>query len=128
MWVKRSQVTYAGAHRRVYRARGSAADRQCRCGAPAYHWSYKGGASDEQIDPRGRAYSGDPEMYEPLCVPCHKAADLAAGGFTPAPCGTEKGYERHRRDRTPRCAPCKQAHAEAESVRRTARALTKVGG
>lgn len=114
-------ITYTGAHRRIYRARGSAVEYRCKCGAPAGQWSYIGGAPDEQVDELGRPYSGNPAMYKPLCVPCHKRADLAALGYIPSPCGTEKGYNRHRADGTPRCAPCKTAHAEYEAKRRIAR-------
>lgn len=120
--VFQDSVTYTGAHRRVYVARGPASAHACsECGAAGRHWAYVGGAPDETTDELGRPYSGDPARYTPKCVPCHKNADLAAGGFTPAPCGTEKGYERHRREGSPRCQPCKTAHATAESARILAR-------
>ena len=116
-------ITYTGAHRRVYSTRGPATNYPCgKCGGPARQWSYIGGAVDEQVDERGRPYSGNPEMYEALCVPCHKRSDLAALGYVPSPCGTEKGYNRHRADGTPRCGPCKKAHSEYETGRRRARA------
>ena len=121
-------ITYTGAHRRIYSHRGPASHRECDlCGGPARQWSYMGGAPDEQVDPDGRPYSGDPNMYRPLCVPCHKRSDLATGGFAPAPCGTEKGYNRHRGNGTPRCAPCKRAHADYEASRVAARADRRSG-
>ena len=125
---QRETLSYSGAHRRVYRTRGPASEHLCPCGAKAGHWSYTGGAPDERTDERGRRFSGDPAEYEPRCVSCHKQADLAVAGFTPAPCGTEKGYWRHRREGSPRCQPCKGAHTDAESIRRAARALARVGG
>lgn len=123
-----AQVAYSGAHRRVYRTRGAASTHTCSCGARASHWSYLGGATDERRDEKGRPFSGDPSFYVARCVPCHKRDDLAANGFTPAPCGTEKGYERHRREGTARCGPCKTAHTLAEAVRKAARTTSKGGG
>jgi hypothetical protein len=105
-------LTYAGAHRRVYRRRGRAAAHACACGRPAKHWSYDHSDPASLTDRRGRPYSLDPDHYFPTCVSCHKFAD-----YEPAPCGTERGYWRHRREGTPRCQPCKTAHTDAERLR-----------
>lgn len=42
--------------------------------------------------------------------------DTPAGGVTPSydDCGTVTAYDRHRRDRTPTCGPCKAANAKAK--------------
>jgi hypothetical protein len=69
-------VTYSGAHIRVRNARGPASAQVCECGQPAGHWSYDHSDPDEKHDERGRPYSPDPSHYRPMCVPCHKRADL----------------------------------------------------
>lgn len=46
------------------------------CGDQARHWAYDHADPDEIHRPDGIAYSGKPEHYVPLCVPCHKRADL----------------------------------------------------
>jgi hypothetical protein len=72
-------VGYKSAHLRVKRARGPASAHPCaHCSAPAQEWAY-----DHQ-DPSPLTghyngytvtYSGDPNHYQPLCVPCHRATD-----------------------------------------------------
>jgi hypothetical protein len=38
----------------------------------------------------------------------------------PAVCGTNSGYRKHVRDKTPICGPCRRAHADADNrLRRT---------
>lgn len=70
-------LTYSGAHIRVRRARGKASTHSCvDCSGPASSWAYDHKDSEQLVDTRGRAYSGNPEHYEPKCVPCHKSADL----------------------------------------------------
>ena len=63
---------YAGAHHRVYRARGRAKDQICvSCGKPARHWAWI-----HDTDP------GDPQNYQPMCASCHHAYDeIAAQGM-----------------------------------------------
>lgn len=39
-----------------------------------------------------------------------------------AVCGTDSGYHKHKRDRTPYCDECTEAHAVAEAVRSRQRA------
>lgn len=74
-------VSYAGAHRRVYRTRGKASGHTCKhCGDRAAHWAYD--HADESplmgMAQFGLAeYSGNPKHYMPLCVPCHKNFDLS---------------------------------------------------
>lgn len=43
---------------------------------------------------------------------------------TPAACGTDRGYERHRRDKETPCDPCRHAHSEENKRRRHARAAS----
>lgn len=45
---------------------------------------------------------------------------------TVAECGTNSGYHKHRRVPEDACVPCKQAHAEAESLRNAGRRSTPV--
>ncbi len=73
----RNDLTYPGAHQRVYAAKGRASDNSCKCGEPAEDWAYDGQDPQELTDPQGRSYSLDPEHYEPLCRTCHKNEDLA---------------------------------------------------
>ena len=71
---------YVQAHGHVRAIRGGASEHVCaRCRrAPAAHWAYRHeGASQRHGSPSG-PWSPCPEDYSPLCVPCHKRADLAA--------------------------------------------------
>lgn len=73
-----SDVGYTGAHMRLRAARGSARQYACvDCEGPAKHWSYNHRDPGELTTDKGVAYSGDPTMYDPRCVPCHKRFDLA---------------------------------------------------
>lgn len=75
---KGADVGYTGAHMRLRAARGSARQHACiDCGGPAKHWSYNHRDPNEIARPGGPPYSGDPGMYDPRCVPCHKRFDLA---------------------------------------------------
>ena len=71
--------SYAGAHKRLLRERGRAANYACAtCGSPAHEWSYNGGDPEEFIeDYRGTliAYSTDQDLYSPRCRPCHRRMD-----------------------------------------------------
>jgi hypothetical protein len=69
-------VGYNAAHDRVRRDRGPAHDYRCvGCGRPARHWAYDHGDPDELASALG-PYSLDLDRYRPLCVGCHKRADL----------------------------------------------------
>ncbi len=47
-------------------------------------------------------------------------AGSAASQRGPAECGTNSGYRKHTRDKTPICDPCRRAHADADArLRRT---------
>lgn len=76
-------VSYGAAHARVRTLKGRAAENDCvDCGDRAAHWSYDHKDADEVIGRAGQhgsglRYSLDPERYEPRCVPCHKAFDMA---------------------------------------------------
>jgi hypothetical protein len=67
---------------RVRATKGSASQHTCPCGAPAAHWAYDHQDPDQRIGQAGKRgeglpYSLNPDHYQPRCVPCHKAADLA---------------------------------------------------
>jgi hypothetical protein len=71
-------ISYKGAHRRVARLRGLAADQQCvDCGGSARQWSYNHLDPSEKRAPNGFRYSTDPHFYVPRCVSCHRYFDLA---------------------------------------------------
>lgn len=82
--VSREVVTYSGAHQRVRRLRGKAADYPCAdCGGRADQWSYDGLDLNEQIEQRKRidgemvpmAYSLETKHYHPRCDSCHRSLD-----------------------------------------------------
>ena len=79
-------VGYTGAHDRVRGARGSASDHSCvACGGRAQQWAYDHADLDEryEYDVKGvslMAYSAKIDHYRPMCIPCHKAFDLALVG------------------------------------------------
>lgn len=79
-WVG-EDVGYGGAHCRIYRARGNATEYPCvDCFDQAAQWSYRHGSERENtewMDGKLVPYSPDPMDYDPRCVPCHKAFDLA---------------------------------------------------
>lgn len=75
---RKEVLSYTGAHKRVQAFRGKATEYVCNhCGEPASHWSVQ----LERVlvvyeDHEGHPYSVEPDDYDPLCVPCHKAYDL----------------------------------------------------
>ncbi|UOE45283.1 hypothetical protein [Agromyces larvae] len=73
-------TSYHQAHEHVNTLRGPARDHACRaCGRPAQQWSFnRRDHEHERVTPEGWPWSPDPGDYEPLCVSCHKRADLAA--------------------------------------------------
>jgi transcriptional regulator with XRE-family HTH domain len=74
-------MTWATAHRRVRDLYGSASLHNCvDCGDEAEEWSYKRGAPDEQVSPKGK-FSLMPEFYEPRCYLCHAIYDYVAPGW-----------------------------------------------
>lgn len=69
-------VGYAGAHRRVKKARGSASEYACvNCSGPARDWAYDRTDPDEKISEDGMVYSTRIDHYQPMCVACHRAFD-----------------------------------------------------
>lgn len=52
----------------------------------------------------------------PMVKPTEPAR-VPAGDLAPVACGTEKGYQRHRYLREPKCSPCLAAHAEVQRER-----------
>lgn len=82
-------LTYAGAHTRVRRLRGTAAGHWCArdCGRRAEQWAYDHADPDEicgresEAVPELRVWSADPAHYEPLCRSCHTIADNAFRGI-----------------------------------------------
>lgn len=81
---KGTDIGYTGAHRRVVRLRGPAAQYACvDCGKTAEDWSYDNADPNELIgsDPwDGIAYSADPAHYWPRCRSCHRKHDGAHVG------------------------------------------------
>lgn len=83
-WLSDDEAGYGVAHQRLKRARGRASEHQCEapgCEKQAAHWAYGYGDPTEREEVvRGGArpspYSLDPSHYFPLCVACHKRADL----------------------------------------------------
>ncbi len=74
---KGSDITYCGAHRRVYRKFGSA--ETCSFDSThdgPYQWAFnRSDPSTVLTDPEGYSYSPDPDDYLPLCVLCHVQFD-----------------------------------------------------
>ena len=74
-------IGYIAAHKRVYRAKGRAAEHPCAtgCGRPADGWSYNhNGGTNEHVQMfRGTPlyYSTSPDDYLPLCRICHQNHD-----------------------------------------------------
>jgi hypothetical protein len=80
-------VSYAYAHKKVYRARGKAVTYDCLdCGRQASEWAYVPGDPHEDSAPYTRTVRGvtttsivswSPNVfaYDPLCVPCHTKRD-----------------------------------------------------
>lgn len=74
-----TKIGYAGAHDRVRKLRGRAADHLCQwCGKDAAYWAYDGRDKNEFRDQRGR-YSLDVRRYVPMCIPCHGRFDAGRG-------------------------------------------------
>ena len=71
MWT--TTPRYHTVHQRIYRARGPASAQTCSCGSQARHWAYVGPREAGDYAP----YSSDLSQYQAMCVPCHKAFDLA---------------------------------------------------
>ena len=72
-------ISYASAHKRLYRDLGRAAAHRCvDCQCPAHEWSYLGGDPAELIGRNGKAdcaYSLNPAFYVARCRSCHRRAD-----------------------------------------------------
>lgn len=70
------RATYLAVHHRLYRERGYAKSYTCiTCERPAQQWAYQHGDPDELIDSKGRVYSTNLDLYEPMCALCHTAFD-----------------------------------------------------
>jgi hypothetical protein len=74
-----SEITYIGAHMRVWRSRGKASGYTCTCGAAAKEWAYTHDTPcpNELTSPLGQKYSTDISKYVPLCFRCHRTYDNA---------------------------------------------------
>lgn len=73
-------LTYIGAHRRVFWSKGRASEHACvECGGPAKQWAYDHGDPNELIGDhgpnKGLRYSADPAHYQPMCASCHRRLD-----------------------------------------------------
>lgn len=65
---------YGTVHARLVRERGSAKAHACtRCGAQAMQWAYVG----PRVGGERKPFSADLDLYEPMCVKCHKEHDAA---------------------------------------------------
>jgi hypothetical protein len=74
---RREMTLYVVAHNTVKRVRGPARLHRCvDCGDRAVDWSYDNRAADERSDAYSRrAYSLNPDHYEPRCRSCHTVFD-----------------------------------------------------
>ena len=74
------EASYGTVHGRLREYRGPARLLQCEtCDSPARQWAYDHLDPNEKQSDRG-PYSADLSHYRALCVPCHKAFDLARLG------------------------------------------------
>lgn len=78
-----NDVSYRGAHDRLFHARGKASGYPCdHCGEPANDWAYDHADAQPLVGYTQHGslvkYSGDPAHYIPLCRPCHRAFDREA--------------------------------------------------
>ncbi|MEV5886934.1 hypothetical protein AB0L74_30395 [Streptomyces sp. NPDC052020] len=71
---KGEDVSYIGAHNRVTREHGKAAEWKCACGCgrQANDWAYLGTDAAAKVDETGRLYSVSPDHYAPLAKTCHR--------------------------------------------------------
>ncbi len=114
-----NNITYSGAHARVFWSKGNAAAYHCiDCGKQAEHWAYDNTDPAELFDDRGYRYSATPEHYQPMCVRCHKRFDSITRGDAPNVAGQDSvgteacGRTMHIRrcSRRINCSsPCRQA-------------------
>lgn len=66
LW-KGAEASYKALHRRVYRARGKAAECvQCHAGGRKYEWATLHGTDGTDV-----------RQYIPPCIPCHRTYDFA---------------------------------------------------
>ncbi|MEU3901652.1 hypothetical protein [Streptomyces sp. NPDC045251] len=74
---KGDDVSYIGAHNRVTREHGKAAEWKCACGCgrQATDWAYLGTDPAAKVDETGRLYSVSPDHYAPLAKTCHRSFD-----------------------------------------------------
>jgi hypothetical protein len=102
------EITYIGAHQRVWRAKGKAVNYRCvKCSGPAADWAYThdNPCPNEWVSPQGYKYSGDIKRYQPMCHPCHVRYDGAER--THCPQGHEyAGDNLYFEGATKRCKTC----------------------
>ncbi|KDQ67243.1 hypothetical protein ACFYPK_07970 [Streptomyces halstedii] len=74
---KGDDVSYVGAHNRVTREHGKAAEWKCACGCgrQATDWAYLGTDPAVKVDETGCLYSVSPDHYAPLAKSCHRKFD-----------------------------------------------------
>lgn len=63
----------------------------------------------------------DSEIARVAAVAKVKAPERRTPRGQRPPCGTDRGYYWHRNHDEDQCAPCRRAHADAETVRKIAR-------
>lgn len=79
--TRNAPPTYALAHSRMRRQKGTATNHTCfKCGAQAKQWAYNHEDPHERIDSsiskNPVVYSMSPDYYVAMCTPCHKTFDL----------------------------------------------------
>ncbi|MFF8430547.1 hypothetical protein ACF07Y_36490 [Streptomyces sp. NPDC016566] len=74
---KGDDVSYVGAHNRVTREYGKAAEWKCACGCgrQTANWAYLGTDPAAKIDDTGCLYSVTSEHYAPMAKSCHRKFD-----------------------------------------------------
>lgn len=88
-----NEITYIGAHERIWRAKGKARNYMCGCGEGADEWAYTydDPCPNEMVSPLGQKYSADFTRYVPMCLRCHRVYDKAV--ITHCPQGHEYAGE-----------------------------------
>jgi len=88
-----NEITYIGAHERIWRAKGKASNYMCGCGEGADEWAYTydDPCPNEMVSPLGQKYSADFTRYVPMCRRCHRVYDKAV--ITHCPQGHEYAGE-----------------------------------
>lgn len=123
------ELTYRGTHFRIARELGPAEDQECiRCGSGANEWAYDGTDPTHKSELIAKKwpvnYSVYPELYMPLCWPCHRLMDASARAARRTHCRNnhemtaENTYERPSRPGTRECKTCRGDNSKARYLNR----------